>query len=152
MLLSWQPELTRLHCCDFDPCGWHWHNLHPSPLLKSNVFSAQSSHMRPITFGRQLHWPVMFWQLASTEPNVLHEQAVLYEKNNEKNFKSIFFQHEALKAPTSVGRNIELPHIYIELTHILAYTYITHIRFKCIKHETSRHFLLNFNITTTHFQ
>ena len=59
----------------------------------------------------------MFWQLASTEPNVLHEQAVLYEKNNEKNFKSIFFQHEALKAPTSIGRNIEL-------THILAYTYI----------------------------
>ena len=68
----------------------------------------------------------MFWQLASTEPNVLHEQAVLYEKNNEKNFKSIFFQHEALKAPTSVGRNIELPHIYRTYTYISLHIYYTY--------------------------
>jgi len=71
-LRSEKKTLTKLHCCDLAPCKWHLHSSQPDPLLKLYVLSAHVSQIRPITFGRQLHCPVMFWQPVSTEPSVLH--------------------------------------------------------------------------------
>lgn len=58
------------------PIGLHWQLMHPRDACRSQNPSMHLSHVRPVTFSRQKHWPVYLSHDRLSDPYGLQRHSV----------------------------------------------------------------------------